>query len=153
MENWHHIPGSLNPADDCTRKTSPLKLGESRWQHGPEFVVLGPAFWPTGVVRPIPFDDKEVKKVKVQSTKDIISVIDVLERCTNSWTKMVRIVFRILCWKKSYQRSSEVEVKLKAEKAIIRLVQQKAFPDDIIQLKKKQQLMKSSSIFQPHQLH
>lgn len=64
LENWHHVPGNLNPADDCTRIISPAKLGEYRWQHGPEFVVLGPAYWPTSIVRPIPLGDQEVKKAQ-----------------------------------------------------------------------------------------
>ena len=76
-----------------------------------------------------------------------IQEIDFLEQYTHSWTKMVRMVIRILRWRKSNRIISEVEVKRNAEKAIIRLMQKKAFQDDVMQLKKRQQLKKTSSIF------
>jgi len=152
LNQWYYVPSKQNPADHASKGLSQSSSSEKiqHWFRGPDFLYQSKEHWPKQPnILKLSNDDKEVKKVKVQSTKVLpIQLIDVLENQTNSWTKMVRIIYRIFRWSKSNQRKLEVEVKQKAEKAIIRLVQQKAFPDDINQLKKKEQLKKSSSIYQ-----
>ena len=38
-EQWHHVSGVKNPADDITRGLDTLKIGPaSRWVNGPEFL-------------------------------------------------------------------------------------------------------------------
>ena len=151
LDQWRYVPSKQNPADHTSKGLSLSSTDKiQHWFKGPDFLYQSNDKWPTQPkIMKLSNDNKEVRKIKVQSTKVVpTQLIDVLESQTNSWTKMVRIIYRILCWSKLNQQKSEVEVKQKAEKAIIRLVQQKAFPDDINQLKKNQQLNKSSSIYQ-----
>ena len=45
---WRHVPGSVNPADVCTRKINTKDiLPDSIWFTGPKFLYLPPEHWPT----------------------------------------------------------------------------------------------------------
>lgn len=47
-EQWRHVPGILNPADDCSRGLAPEYLEVNhRWFSGPEFLKLPPSSWPS----------------------------------------------------------------------------------------------------------
>ena len=62
-EQWHHVPGKDNPADEASRSlTASQLLKNTRWFHGPEFL------WKTDVplrnvrqIRQLATDDVEVK--------------------------------------------------------------------------------------------
>ena len=48
IKEWHHIPGAMNVADDCTRGIEIHDLTpESRWISGPEFLTLPEEQWPS----------------------------------------------------------------------------------------------------------
>jgi len=125
LNQWYYVPSKQNPADHASKGLSQSSSSEKiqHWFRGPDFLYQSKEHWPKQPnILKLSNDDKEVKKVKVQSTKVLpIQLIDVLENQTNSWTKMVRIIYRIFRWSKSNQRKLEVEVKQKAEKAIIRV--------------------------------
>ncbi|XP_066910989.1 uncharacterized protein [Clytia hemisphaerica] len=170
LDQWHYVPSKQNPADHSSKGLNLTATEKIRhWFRGPDFLYQSKAQWPKQPnVLKLTNGDKEVKKVKVHTSKVQMSnvqtskvqtskvqtsklqpeLIDVLESRTNSWSKMVRIIYRMIRLRKSNRQKSEVQVKQKAEKAIIRLVQQKAFPDDINQLKKKEPLKKTSPIYQ-----
>ncbi|XP_045026644.1 uncharacterized protein LOC123470452 [Daphnia magna] len=47
---WRHVPGVLNPADECSRGLCPSELDPNhRWYRGPEFLVLPPEQWPAQI--------------------------------------------------------------------------------------------------------
>ena len=47
MEQWRHVPGILNPADDCSRGLGPERLeANNRWFAGPEFLKMPESSWP-----------------------------------------------------------------------------------------------------------
>ncbi|XP_057377943.1 uncharacterized protein LOC130699905 [Daphnia carinata] len=46
-QQWRHIPGILNPADECSRGLCPSELDPNhRWYRGPEFLAMPPEHWP-----------------------------------------------------------------------------------------------------------
>ena len=46
-EQWHHVPGKVNVADDGSRGLTADRLTEScRWLNGPAFLLLTPDKWP-----------------------------------------------------------------------------------------------------------
>ena len=48
VSQWRHVPGTMNPADDCSRGLMPSHLSiEHRWFIGPEFLHLTEDSWPT----------------------------------------------------------------------------------------------------------
>ena len=91
-EQWYHVPGKENPADEASRSlTASQLLGNKRWFHGPKFlwkddVPLLNTVPPTQ----LPEDDAEVKW-KVLTTVCLPSVelttLLVYIQRTSSWYK------------------------------------------------------------------
>ncbi|XP_057372199.1 uncharacterized protein LOC130693090 [Daphnia carinata] len=47
LQQWRHVSGILNPADECSRGLCPSELDpHHRWYRGPEFLALPPEHWP-----------------------------------------------------------------------------------------------------------
>ena len=137
VTQWNYVPSKENPADDTTRG---LKLTSSdkdkRWINGPDFLYKPRSNWPK---QPKSFtidqDDKELKKIKCNSTlvksRDIITI---LEERISTWLKMKRVVVTILSWYR--KKSISVEALHNAEFAIIRLVQRRAFSEEVESLQR-----------------
>ena len=54
VKEWHHIPGKMNVADDCTRGKEFQELTlQCRWITGPEFLMLPEAEWPSTKEEPV----------------------------------------------------------------------------------------------------
>ena len=48
INEWHHIPGTMNVADDCTRGKEIHELTpKCRWISGPQFLTLPEEEWPS----------------------------------------------------------------------------------------------------------
>ena len=62
-EQWHHVPGAVNPADDCSRGLPASLLTSShRWLRGPDFLWKDEDAWPHQKPAGEPeHDDKEMK--------------------------------------------------------------------------------------------
>jgi hypothetical protein len=46
-KQWRHVPGVLNPADDCSRGVKAVSLTEdNRWWTGPTFLLQPKTSWP-----------------------------------------------------------------------------------------------------------
>ena len=65
-EQWRHVPGTLNPADDCSRGLAASDLApDCRWLRGPGFLWQDEENWPpkqdTGPLRPRQEEVKEEK--------------------------------------------------------------------------------------------
>lgn len=59
---WRHVPGELNPADDCSRGISTRHLtSQHRWFRGPDFLLTSEAHWPSlvNIAEPLS-DDPEI---------------------------------------------------------------------------------------------
>ena len=94
---WRHVPGSLNPADDISRGI-PVKQLQDRWKKGPEFLCLPQEQWPEDQVQPNQKAvDKEKRKVKTVLNLMSTDVIDCKK--FSSWRRLVRVtayVFKII---------------------------------------------------------
>ena len=74
-----------------------------------------------------------------------MTYLERLERITNSWPRMKKIIAFVLRWKMKV-KSINVEILEKAERAIIRLVQKDAFPKEMKNLTDRQPVKRSSNI-------
>ena len=89
---WRHVPGTLNPADDCSRGLWAAELTiDSRWFHGPEFLRKPEEHWPVSPrVQPPDEDDPEVKTVAALTTQPVPTLQPDPARYS-SWTRYKRV--------------------------------------------------------------
>ena len=63
VEDWHLVPGSLNPADYVLRGMSPSSLtADHRWLRGPDFLWKPETCWPTDKCQFVPDEGLKSKK-------------------------------------------------------------------------------------------
>ena len=155
VDQWFYVPSKDNPADDASRGLT-LSCGSrnERWLAGPSFLYNSRDQWPKQPSSlSVSNEDKEVKKLKSHAV--VVNAnycIESLEKSTSKWYRMKRIVATMLSWR--LKSSINVELLRKAEYAIIRMVQLRAFREEIKllgdsnrshrQLKKKSSLIKLS---------
>ncbi|KAK7880770.1 hypothetical protein WMY93_032583 [Mugilogobius chulae] len=59
---WRYIDSASNPADDITRgKTLTQLIGESRWSHGPSFLLQPCEQWPEKIASPVGEETDELR--------------------------------------------------------------------------------------------
>ncbi|KAK7880766.1 hypothetical protein WMY93_032579 [Mugilogobius chulae] len=59
---WRYIDSASNPADDITRgKTLTQLTGESRWSHGPSFLLQSCEQWPEKIASPVGEETEELR--------------------------------------------------------------------------------------------
>lgn len=69
LEEWSHVPGTLNPADDASRGKDPSELTpDHRWLHGPDFLWMPEARWPNCDVADVP---EEILEIKGERKKNV----------------------------------------------------------------------------------
>jgi len=62
-EDWHHVPGSLNPADYVSQGMSlSLPTADHRWLRGPDFLWKPETCWSTDKCQFVPDEGLECKK-------------------------------------------------------------------------------------------
>jgi len=96
-EQWRHVPGKLNPADDCTRGLRASEFSKRcRWLNGPPFLWQPPEQWPKEepIESTLSNDDKEVKSQKwtgvVSAPQPVQFPVDAEKY--SSWTKYRRVI-------------------------------------------------------------
>lgn len=91
VNDWHHIPGKMNVADDCTRgKDIQQLIPKCRWISGPEFLMLPEAEWPSTKEVPI-VDETELEfKGSVLAVSTTSSTNMVQWKKYSSWRKLSR---------------------------------------------------------------
>ena len=157
VQNWHYIPTAENPADDTSRGTSPAELSDPRWLTGPAFLKQPPEKWPAlPYLDPVESEDPEVKSppVCLATVAEVDEPLERLLRYYSDWTQMRRAVARLLLCRDALLARGTCTRELRpqdlnrAEKAILRLVQTAAFPDEIKALEEGRSLAKSSPLRQ-----
>ncbi|XP_011700215.1 PREDICTED: uncharacterized protein LOC105457307, partial [Wasmannia auropunctata] len=146
---WHHIPGTMNPADLPSRGCTAKHLVESRWWEGPKWLKSSKQQWPIGDHAT---NEEEInKEMKKSVNKKKIQSSDALseERCMlalsqeegwymrrqSSYLKIVRTVGWILRFISNCRTSRDSrlvdELTAKefttAELTVLRLSQQESF--------------------------
>lgn len=95
-EEWHHIPGNMNPADLPSRGCGGENLLKSQWWCGPEWLRLGEQSWPRSeYCVSLEELDRERRKTAVSTTvtvgEDFTSQFHL-----SKYSKLVRMVAWIL---------------------------------------------------------
>ena len=73
-DQWRHVPGSLNPTDDCSRGLPVAGLSsQHRWFTGPEFLRASETDWPVIpiVIEPDP-DSAEIRHHVTANVKAVV---------------------------------------------------------------------------------
>ena len=120
-DQWHFVPGQLNPADLASRGAGATELKQNTlWWSGPAFLTRPQANWPAEIAlsRNQAFDQNEIDRIEqtVAAEKKVTAAtvaaaavkarshlsMAQLEQKTSSWGKLTRVtayVFRFLCRK------------------------------------------------------
>ena len=140
-DQWNHVSTELNPADIATRGQDAGKLiNNNNWFYGPSFL------WkdlPDNIpqIFTVNDDDPEVKNdknIQIHTIKtDVPDLLDALTLRISSWYRLKRVVATMLMWRYK-NRKIDVDLMQKAEVAIIKIVQSKAFSTELAVLESSQ---------------
>ena len=160
-DQWNHVPGVLNPADDGSRGL-PIQAFQPRcrWWSGPEFLRHSQEHWPHRDVGDIAEDDKEAVTLKVSQNALILatgSSLDELMRRFSSWPQLVRSItwlIRFVHFVKSKRSVPPTANRgkiglaetLAASKAIVKTVQRQYFQEDLEALESGKPMKKDSKL-------
>lgn len=160
-EQWRHVPGAVNPADDGTRGL-PIEAfrPKCRWWSGPAFLSQTVDQWPCARVSEVPEDDEEVLKPRVSQSVLAVVVGSNLGQLLNdvsSWSKLQRCVswlarfVRHLRSKEETRRASfPKEISLaemkEASTSIVRMVQSQHFQDEFLALQSGKKIKADSRL-------
>ena len=98
-DQWHHVPGILNPADDGSQGMPIETLHPGcRWWTGPEFLWQTEEHWPHHEVGDVLENDKEVTTPRASQSITATAgfSLDELLGKFSSWPKLVRTVAWIM---------------------------------------------------------
>ncbi|XP_053363240.1 uncharacterized protein LOC128533064 [Clarias gariepinus] len=152
-EQWAYIASEDNPADHASRGSTAEQLKSSNWFTGPKFL------WKKGlperniVVGEIKGDDPELRKAFVCNinAKEEGTLLDRFEKFSD-WSRLVRALAALKRKIKEYKGltqstkdSTSLEERKEAELLIIKLVQAKAFSNEIQTLKTKKAVAKTKN--------
>lgn len=150
-EQWAYVASEDNPADHASRGLTAEQLKTSNWFSGPKFLWHKELPVRECKVGEVKDDDPELRKAVVFNTKakEDRSLLDRLEKFSD-WSRVVQAVARLKRRVKEHkgvkQRTNEstsLEERKEAEIAIIKLVQEEAFPDEIKSLKVREVIAKT----------
>ncbi|XP_045026266.1 uncharacterized protein LOC123470255 [Daphnia magna] len=103
---WRHVPGALNPADECSRGLCPSELDPNhRWYRGPEFLVLPPEQWPAQIpaTELIDHEDESIGCFLIANPSGPVD--DVVARADN-----LHRLIRIAAWIERFVRNIQILV-------------------------------------------
>lgn len=142
---WHHVSSGDNPADCASRGILPSQMiNHPLWWHGPSWLQLSPAHWPTSTFTPC--DLASLDEVKTTPFNVLVSTSqpswDLLSRFS-SWTKLLHVMAYMLRFiahsrrQERHQGTLSVHEVQTARLHIFRLVQHEVFAEEISSLRKK----------------
>ena len=159
---WLHVPGALNPTDDCSRGLPGEELTiDSRWFRCPNFLREPEEHWPVSPrVQPPSENEPEVKTVAALTALSAPALQP--DPCRySSWTRYKRVVAwvtrfaynfaathstRCLEWAQSGPLTvDELDV---AETQTLRKIQQENFPEELAALAGSRPLARTSQLLQ-----
>ena len=159
-DQWHHVPGILNPADDGSRGMPIETLHPGcRWWTGPEFLWQTEEHWPHHEVGDVLENDKEV--ITPRASQSITATagfsLDELLGKFSSWPKLVRTVAWIMrflqfvrskCGVPAISNHGRIRLTemLTASRAIIKRVQRQYFQEELEALESGKPVKKDSKL-------
>ena len=151
---WHHVPGSANPADMASRGCNLAALHSSDWWTGPSF--LHQPDINSWLKVDVDYGHLVVDSVEIKKPNQTISALTVtdhnLQETVNkfsSWKKLVKAIAtaKMMLRLKSFKKPEILAEHLEqAENCLLKAEQQRVFPNEIRTLKEKQMLPKGSKI-------
>ncbi|XP_076392689.1 uncharacterized protein LOC143265292 [Megachile rotundata] len=164
---WQHVASQHNPADCLSRGVRPSTLESlDLWWNGPLWLRQGEEGWP--VTGPLPLSVPEEKSVVLTVLRPNNSFDELLTRYS-SYTRLIRIVayclkfYHAICCRRSKKinkpcsehtvghicaigNNLTVQDLNLAEEAVLRLLQQQYFMQEILDLQSNRDIFKSSSL-------
>jgi len=143
-EVWRYVPSSQNPIDCATRGLYPSELlANTSWFNGPLWLYSSIDKWPKST--PV-INEKDIPEMNKSSSNTCITATENkdwnLLNSFSSWTKLTRVLSYVLRFVNNARTTNKItghltsDELLKAEKYVIRTVQQEHFHEDIESLKK-----------------
>lgn len=163
--DWYHIKSSQNPADLISRGIVPNELKHSQlWWHGPTFLSQDSTGWPSGnhISNYAHRSGENFPEIPEFNSKSIIvtttltaleSFTDIFERASN-YTRLLHIVAYILRFcrnckvprnQREYGPLKQAEIS-DSLKHIVKIVQNKAFSEDLNNIKRYNSVKPSSHL-------
>ena len=142
-DQWHHVPGALNPADLATRGLSAEQLALSEfWMEGPKFLKDGEPAWPTPKDQKLPVPESFERRATTQShlTQDHdfpsidlcrFSSLEHLLRVTGWIRRFITNCKTLELTDRNYSKTLSMAEISEAERLWIRKVQAEAFPKGV----------------------
>ena len=141
-EQWHHIPGIINPADDGLRGVSAQYFHAGcRWWSGPKFLWEPEHNWPNVPVEDLQDDDIEVRKPQTVMFTSNAPQIDLSLQRYSSWSRLLRVMSWLLRFVKRFRKETpeylaSSTLKLmelqRASREIVHLVQRQHFLEEYL---------------------
>ena len=155
-EQWHHVPGSMNPADEGSQGVTIQHFQPGcQWWSGPCFLWQPEHQRPNAQVEDIRSDDKEIRKPATIMFATETSQVDLLLQRYSSWSRLLRLMSWVLHLVKPLKKEKPecvvggtltlVELQ-RASKAITQLVQRQHFREEYMALKEGRQVKCNSSL-------
>ncbi|XP_028390646.1 uncharacterized protein LOC114515563 [Dendronephthya gigantea] len=161
LEQWRHVPGALNPAEDGSRGL-PIEAFHStcRWWSGPAFLSQTANHWRVARVSEVPEDNEEVVKPRIGHNSPAVVIGSHLFQLLNdlsSWSKLqryiswlVRLMRHLRTKAKSQVASFPKEISLtemkEASTSIVKVVQNQYFQDELSALKSGMKIKSDSRL-------
>ena len=155
VNDWRHVPGSMNPADIVSRGCSASELckNECDWLKGPSFLSLPPETWPAEPSHDIQqVDSTEEKIVTVTAVTQPDPVIQPAK--FSSWSRLLRVT----AWVRRFGKNCKAEKEDRsrgplsvtelrdAEAICLRQAQADEFPAELDALRRKVALSRRSRL-------
>ena len=161
VKEWHHIPGAMNVADDCTRGMEIRDLiPECRWISGPKFLSLPSEQWPSNEAVP-EIDESELELKASVFTTSSTPVMNLVEwEKYSCWRRLVRLYawwmrykFKLRCQARNRSpspRATDQSVKCRRSDrghlSLVPATQIESFKEDYKDLQANRALSRNSSL-------
>ncbi|XDV46694.1 hypothetical protein PO909_014534 [Leuciscus waleckii] len=148
---WFYVDTKENPADHASRGLRASDILSTTWLSGPEFLWKEEVHPEPTSSLDLLVGDPEVKTIQAFAIRvtDCTNMLDRLFRLS-SWTTLLKVVARIkrlVSGRKCQTDVVTVKERESAAKAVIKLVQQQAFSQEIKALETRESLPCSSPLF------
>ena len=161
VSQWRHVPGSLNPADICSRGCPVTDLApDGVWAQGPAFLWRGSDEWPATRAGPgpsLPLGDGEAVELRVTSCVTVTAEPAINPSRFSSWLRLLRVT----AWTRRFAHNSRSKTAADrrtgpltaqelsdAEHTLLRIAQSEQFGAEIDALQQGKRLPANSRLHQ-----